>query len=154
VILAQAGYTGGFALYVQDGLLRYVHNYVGKYLYEVVADEQLPTGSVTARFEFEVTVPPKPREGRGAGGLGQLYLDGKLVANTEIPITTPILFGLEGLSCGYDAGAAVVSTYKPPFTFTGTIHKVTVDISGDLIVDDDQLAAHHEAHAAALLARV
>ena len=30
VILAQAGYTGGFSLYVQDGLLHYVHNYVGQ----------------------------------------------------------------------------------------------------------------------------
>ena len=36
------------------------------------------------------------REGRAAGGLGQLYFDGKLVANTEIPVTTPILFGIRG----------------------------------------------------------
>ena len=55
-----------------------------------------------------------------------------IVANTEIPVTTPILFGLEGLSCGYDAGAAVVPTYTSPFTFTGTIRKVTVDISTSL----------------------
>ncbi len=140
VLLAQAGYTGGFSLYVQDGRLRYVHNYVGKHLYEVVSEEPLPTGPVTVRFEFEVTTPPSILEGRGAGGLGQLYFDGRLVANTEIPITTPILFGLEGLSCGYDAGAAVVPTYKPPFTFTGTIHKVIVDVSPELIIDDDQLA--------------
>ena len=97
VILAQAGYTGGFALYVQDGRLRYVHNYVGKKLYEVVSGEPLPSGPITVRFEFEVTSPPKIREGIGAGGLGQLYFDGRLVANNEIPITTPVLFGLEGL---------------------------------------------------------
>ena len=114
----------------------------------------MPSGPITVRFEFEVTTPPKIREGRGAGGLGQLYFDGRLVANTEIPITTPILFGLEGLSCGYDAGAAVVPTYKPPFTFTGTIHKVTVDLAPELIVDDDHRNAYYEAHAAALLARV
>ena len=154
VLLAQAGYTGGFSLYVQDGTLHYVHNYVGMRLHEVVADEPLPAGPVTVRFEFEVTTPPKPREVLGAGGLGQLYFDGKLVANTEIPITTPILFGLEGLSCGYDAGAAVVPTYTSPFTFTGTIKKVTVDVSGELFVDDDHRNAHYEAHAAALLAQV
>ena len=85
VILAQAGYTGGFTLYVQDGLLRYVHNYIGKNLYEVVSEEPLPSGSVSVRFEFEVTTPQRSVEGLGAGGLGQLYLDGKLVANTEIP---------------------------------------------------------------------
>jgi arylsulfatase A-like enzyme len=155
VIVSQAGYTGGYAFYVQDGRLRYVHNYVGKHLYEVVSDEPLPTGPVTVRYEFEVTTPPKIREGRGAGGLGQLYFDGRLVADAEIPITTPVHFGLEGLSCGYDAGAAVVPTYKPPFTFTGTIRKVTVNINPNLIEDDpEELAAHHEAQAAALMARV
>jgi arylsulfatase A-like enzyme len=150
VILAQAGVTGGYALYVQDGRLHYVHNYVAKELYEVVSEEELPTGEITVRFEFEVTTPPKIREGTGAGGLGQLYFDGRLVANTEIPVTTPVLYGLEGLSCGYDAGAPVTPTYKPPFEFTGTIHRVTVDVSGDLIVDEDV----HEAHAASIMARV
>jgi arylsulfatase A-like enzyme len=154
VILAQAGVTGGYSLYVKDGRLRYVHNYVARELYEVVSEEELPTGEITVRFEFEVTTPPKIREGLGAGGLGQLYFDGKLVANTEIPVTTPIMFGFEGLSCGYDAGAAVTPAYKPPFEFTGTIHRVTVDVSGDLIEDDDHLEAHHEAHAAAIMATV
>ena len=42
----------------------------------------------------------------------------------------------------------VVPTYRPPFTFTGTIHEVTVDISGqDLTVDEDNHNAYHEAHA-------
>jgi arylsulfatase A-like enzyme len=150
VLLAQAGYTGGFSFYVQDGRLRYVHNYVAKEIYEVVSEEELPSGPVTARFEFEVTTPAKIREGIGAGGLGQLYFDGRLVANTEIPVTTPVLFGLEGLSCGYDAGAAVTPAYKSPFEFTGAIHRVTLDVSGKLIHDEE---AHHEAHAAAVMAR-
>ena len=48
------------------------------------------------------------------------------------------MFELEGLSCGYDFGAPVLeSVYKPPFTFTGTIHSVTVDVAGDLIKDDE-----------------
>ncbi len=97
---------------------------------------------------------PQIREGRAAGGLGQLYFDGKLVANTEIPVTTRSSSAFEGLTCGYDGGAAVAPTYTSPFTFTGTIHKVTVDISGDLFVDDDHRAAHYEAEGALLLARV
>jgi putative membrane protein len=28
--------------------------------------------------------------------------------------------------------------YKPPFTFTGKIHGITVDVSGDLIKDDER----------------
>ena len=27
--------------------------------------------------------------------------------------------------------------YAAPFEFTGTIHRVTIDVSGDLIVDTD-----------------
>jgi hypothetical protein len=59
------------------------------------------------------------------------------VANTEYPHTTPLLFELEGLSCGYDFGAPAAEGYEPPFTFTGTLHSVTFDLSGELIVDDD-----------------
>jgi hypothetical protein len=46
-------------------------------------------------------------------------------------------FELEGLSCGYDLGAPAADGYEPPFTFTGTIHRFTYDLSGELIQDDD-----------------
>ena len=41
---------------------------------------------------------------------------------------------------------AGLGQYKPPFTFTGTIHGVTVDVSGELIKD-------HEAEAKMAMAR-
>ena len=50
--------------------------------------------------------------------------------------------------------AGLVRSDDLAVTFTGTVHRVTVDVSGDLIADDDQLEAHHEAHAAAIMARV
>jgi arylsulfatase len=34
----------------------------------------------------------------------------------------------EGLDIGTDLGSAVDSTYKMPFTFTGKIEKVTVEL--------------------------
>ena len=43
-----------------------------------------------------------------------------------------------GVVCGADGGQTVWNKYQPPFKFTGTIHSVTVDLSGDLIVDDEQ----------------
>jgi arylsulfatase len=68
----------------------------------------------------------------------QLYIDGTIVGNVDVPHTTPATFELEGLSCGYDFGAPVLeNVYKPPFTFTGTIHSVTVDVSGELIEDEE-----------------
>ena len=99
--------------------------------------EAVPEGKATLRYEFEVTIPPQIREGKGAGGNAQLYINDKLVGDSEFPMTTPIIFGLEGMSCGYDFGDGVTEEYKAPFRFTGKISRVTVDVSGDLIQDDE-----------------
>ena len=34
----------------------------------------------------------------------------------------------EGLDLGEDVGSTVDFTYKPPFLFTGTVEKVTIDL--------------------------
>jgi arylsulfatase len=48
----------------------------------------------------------------------------------------PLCLGLGGgIACGADTGAAASPDYNPPFTFTGTLHSVTVDVSGELIKD-------------------
>ena len=50
----------------------------------------------------------------------------------------PLSIGLAGgIVCGADTGSPVWDKYKPPFTFTGTIHGVTVDVSGELIKDTE-----------------
>jgi arylsulfatase len=84
-----------------------------------------------------VTGKPDIANGKGAPGRAQLYIDGKLVGQTEVPVTTPLAFGLTGLSCGAAHGAPVVPEYKPPFEFTGKIYSVTVDVSGQLIEDKE-----------------
>jgi len=137
VLLAQGGIAGGFVLYVKDNRLHYIHNYLGLKELKVSSTVDVPEGSVKLRYEFEPTGEPDTRSGRGAPGRGQLYIDGRLVGNTEFPTTVPITFGIEGLSCGYDFGEAVSHEYRAPFTFTGKIHKVTVDVSGELIKDDE-----------------
>ena len=137
ILLAAGGVAGGYALYVKDNKLHYVHNYLGIHQFTVSSVEDVPEGSVTLRYEFEVTIPPQIKEGKGAGGRAQLYIDGKLVGDAEFPMTTPIVFGLEGMSCGYHFGDGVTEEYKAPFRFTGKISRVTVDVSGDLIQDDE-----------------
>ena len=49
----------------------------------------------------------------------------------------PLIFGIEGLSCGSDFGEAVSHDYHAPLRFTGTIHSVTMDVSGKLIKDEE-----------------
>jgi arylsulfatase len=99
--------------------------------------EDVPAGKATLRYEFEVTIPLQIKEGKGAGGNAQLYINDKLVGNAEFPRTTPIVFGMEGMSCGYDFGDCVTEEYETPFRFTGRIKQVTVNVSGDLIQDDE-----------------
>jgi hypothetical protein len=54
---------------------------------------------------------------------------------------------LEGLSCGYDSGApAVGDAYESPFSFTGSIHEVVVDVEGELIEDEEATLRRLMAH--------
>jgi arylsulfatase len=129
---------GGFAFYLQNGKLQYVYNYVGSRFFHIESTAVVPEGRHQLRFEFEVTGKPDVRSGKGAPGLGQIYIDGTLVGQGEIPLTMPLSLGLGGgFLCGTDGGSPVWDKYQPPFKFTGMLHHVTVDVSGDLIKDDE-----------------
>jgi arylsulfatase A-like enzyme len=138
VLVAQGGDAGGYTFYVKDGQLCFLYNYVGLDHFEVKGGNGgLSEGRHSLRFEFEPTGEPDIANGKGVPGRGQLYIDGTLVGATEFPHTTPLLFELEGLSCGYDFGAPASEVYHAPFPFTGTIRQVAVDLAGELIADDE-----------------
>jgi arylsulfatase A-like enzyme len=137
VLLCQGCGTGGYSLFVKDGALQYVHNYVARELFRVKSDAPVEPGSHELRFEFEPTGQPDMSKGRGTPGRFQLYIDGNLVANAEIPYTTLIGFNPGAMTCGSNPGSAVTPDYETPFAFTGTIENVIVDVSGELIKDDD-----------------
>ena len=138
VLLCQGANNGGFVFYVKDQRLHYAHNYLSRAIYQrVLPPDPLPEGSHRLRFEFEPTGEPDFPNGRGAPGRAQLYVDDQLVAQTDIPVTVPIAFNPGGLSCGSNPGAPIVTDYQSPFRFTGTLHRVTVDVSGELIIDSE-----------------
>ncbi len=137
VLLCQGTAAGGYSLFVQDGNLHYVHNYVGRSLHKVSTSKPLPAGSHELRFEFEPTGEPDMAQGKGAPGRLQLYVDGALVAEAEAPVTTPFMLNPGALTCGANPGSPVTPDYPSPYRFTGTIHTVTVDVSGELIVDTE-----------------
>ena len=137
VLLCQGSNAGGWSFYVKDGRLRYAHNYVARATYEVRAPDPLPAGRHQLRFEFEPTGKPDFTQGKGSPGRAQLYVDGQLIAQDEFPVTTPVAFNPGGLTCGANPGSPVTTDYQAPFPFTGTLHTVTVDLSGDLITDTD-----------------
>lgn len=138
VLVSMGGIDGGFSLYVQDNRLQYVQNYVARDYLHVAASEAVSPGRHALRFEFEVTGPPDIARGKGAPGRAQLYIDEKLVGQADFAVTTPLSFGVtSGLKVGADVGAPVTPAYRPPFEFTGTIHSVTFDLSGELIRDEE-----------------
>jgi arylsulfatase len=136
VLLCAGDVQGGYTFFVKGGKLHYVYNYVGSHFYRVESETALPEGHHELRFEFELTGRPDIQHGKGAPGRGKLYVDGKLAGQADIPLTMPLCLGLGGgIACGADTGAAASPDYNPPFTFTGTLHSVTVDVSGELIKD-------------------
>ena len=143
VLLSQGTAAGGYSFYVKDGKLRYVHNYVGRQLLEVESEEALPAGKHELRFEFEPTGEPDLSQGKGAPGRLQLYVDGTLVGNAEAAVDDAVHVQPRPLTCGANPGSPVTPDYEGPFTFTGTLHSVTLDVSGELIHDPEaELRVH------------
>jgi arylsulfatase len=137
VLLCQGSRVGGWSFYIKDGKLHYAHNYVARAIYTVASADPVPAGRHELRFEFEPTDKPDIPNGKGTPGRAQLYIDRHLVGETDLPVTTPLVYNPGGLSCGANHGSAVTPDYQAPFRFTGTLYSVTVDVSGDLIVDSD-----------------
>jgi arylsulfatase A-like enzyme len=137
VLLCQGSAVGGWSFYMLDNRLHYVHNYVRRATYRVSSPDSVPSGRHQLRFEFEPTGPPDIPNGKGAPGRAQLYIDGTLAAETDMPVTTPIVFNPGGLTCGANPGSPVSADYKAPFRFTGKLHTVTIDLSGELIKDSE-----------------
>jgi arylsulfatase len=143
VLLSQGTAAGGYSFFVKDGKLRYVHNYVGRQLLGVQSEVAVPAGKHELRFEFEPTGKPDMPNGKGAPGRLQLYIDGSMVGNAEAAVTTPFMFNPGALTCGANPGSPVTPDYEGPFAFTGTLHRVTLDVSGELIHDPEaELRVH------------
>ncbi len=124
VLLAMGTRLGGWSLHLVDGRMRYVHSWLGKERYAVESAAIVGHGRHELRFEFA---------SRGDfSGTGRLLVDDTVVGEGDIPTTTPVRYSITGagLTCGWEQGPAIGDGYTAPFRFTGTIHDVTVEISG------------------------
>jgi arylsulfatase A-like enzyme len=123
VIIAQAGYFGGWALYMKGGRVVHDYNFFGLTHTKVASTSVLTPGAHTIVYEF---VPDEAKP--GTGGKSILTIDGKVVAEGHIPKTQPFVFSAdEGVDVGVDNETMVSDDYKPGATdFRGQIVKVTV----------------------------
>ena len=134
IILCQGSRSAGWALFLKDGCLHYIQNYVGLERFKVGSDKAVSPGKHNLRFEFEPTGKPDFKSGKGSPGHARLFMDGELIAQTHFPYTTPNMFGVLGLSCGYAAYDSVdPKVYRVPFTFTGEIERVVLDLSTEQV---------------------
>jgi hypothetical protein len=134
VLLAQGARFGGHALYVKDGTLKYVYNFVGLEEQILVSSEPLPLGHVVVSVTFDKEGDAMPTEGTAT-----LHIREEPVGQRRIR-TQPGKFSLagEGLNVGRDGGEPVTDDFPgaSPWTFTGgTIVKAVIDVSGDPFVD-------------------
>ena len=132
MLLVQGGRFGGFSLWLRAGVPCWSYNFAGidtvtinggtpltpgHHLVGVEAD----SGSAVIRDDVRVT------RRRRAG------CEHRVAAHVADAVR--VLAG-EGLCCGYDDGTPVAD-YAAPNPFTGTLHSVTVDVSGVAYVDVD-----------------
>jgi hypothetical protein len=102
----------------------YTYNWLGLQRYTIAADQALPAGKATIRFEFAYD-----GGGMGKGGMGTLFVNDKNVATGHIEQTQCCAFSAdEGADVGADEGTPVTEAYKVPNEFTGKIDKVTIEL--------------------------
>jgi len=102
----------------------------------VQSESAIPEGDHVFSFEFTPTGKPDMSKGKGVPANIKLFVDGGPAGSGDLPVTIPLQLGLSAGACvGADAGSPVMTDYKPPFAFSGTVKKVLVDVSGELIED-------------------
>ncbi|MGQ0578267.1 MAG: arylsulfatase [Betaproteobacteria bacterium] len=125
VILAQAGYFGGWVLYMKDGNVHHEYNWFAIERTNIASATALAPGKHTISYEF-IPDAAKP----GTGGKSILSIDGEKAAEGYIPKTQPFMFSAdEGADVGVDGETNVSTDYQQGNNaFTGKINKVTVSV--------------------------
>jgi arylsulfatase len=118
VIFAHGSRFGGHALFIKDGKLHYVYNFLGiRPEQHFVSSERLKPGKHTVGVEF---VRDKTGPHGESLGTAKLYVGDNVVAQGPMK-TQAGKFTLsgDGLCVGYDSADAVSQQYKSPGRFAG-----------------------------------
>ena len=141
MLIAHGDATSGYSLVVRDGRLVHDLNIGGNHQL-VESTVTVPTGPCTLGFRMR-------RETGASGipsGVGTLLMDGEPVGEFETDRIFWLMISWSGLDVGFDRGTTVADydrsgRFMGPFSFTGKLVKVTVDL------DDDQELDHEAAGA-------
>lgn len=124
VLYCVGGLCGGFAVFMDNGILKAEYNTLGIYRYQAVASGSIPAGplNVEVHLIYEEQTPQAPAALR-------LFVGGNQVAETLVEKSVPLGFtASESFDVGMDLGSPVSLDYydRAPFAFNGSIDRVYI----------------------------
>jgi arylsulfatase A-like enzyme len=122
VLYALGAFSGGLALWVEDGKLNFEYNLFEIERTSIASSTPLPTGKVSIEVETKIAQP------RGAADV-VLSVNGKQVASGTVPRTAVLAFTAnDAFDVGMDSYSPVSLAYfdRAPFKFNGKIGKVNI----------------------------
>ena len=131
VLIAHGDATGGYSLYMDNGHLVHDLNIGGTHQLLTSPEPVLP-----GRRELAFVMQRQPQDDNSVIGRASLRVDDVEVAELSTNSIFTLMISWSGLDIGFDRGTTV-GNYASPFTFSGKLHKVTVDLSDDQELDHD-----------------
>jgi arylsulfatase len=145
MILTSGGRFAGYGFYLLKGKPVFLWNLVDLKRVKWEGPEVLGPGRHTLEFDFKYdglgvgTLAFNNMSGVGRGGTGTLKVDGKEVQTIALPHTLPMILQWdESFDIGADTLTGVNDAdYQPPFTFTGKLHKLTIQVDRPQLSEED-----------------
>ena len=136
MMLTSGGRFAGYGFYLLKGKPVFLWNLVDLERLKWEGPDALTPGRHTVEFDFKYdglgagTLAFNNFSGVGRPGIGTLKVDGKVVDTKPMPKTLPMILQWdESFDVGSDTLTGVNDAdYKPPFTFTGKLNKLTIKI--------------------------
>ena len=140
VLIAHGDATSGYSLFVRDGRLVHDLNVGGEHT-TVESNQTIPAGKATLGFRMRRSDVGDPTP----AGIGTLLINGEAVGQFETDRIFWLMISWSGLDIGLDRGTTVSDydlsgRFMGPFTFTGRLVKVTVDLDDDQDLDHESIA--------------
>ncbi|HJZ98739.1 MAG TPA: sulfatase-like hydrolase/transferase, partial [Candidatus Solibacter sp.] len=145
MINTNGGRFGGYGFYVLKGKPTFTWNLLDIKRVKWQSPEPLTPGKHTIEFDYKydglgfATLALNNLSGVGLGGTGTLKVDGKVVATHKMEKSIPFVFILdESFDIGSDTGSPIDDQdYQTPFTFTGTIERLTIAVDTPKLTPED-----------------
>ena len=145
MILTSGGRFAGYGFYLLKGKPVFLWNLIDLKRVKWEGPEALAPGKHIVEFDFKYdglgvgTLAFNNLSGLGRPGTGTLKVDGKAAQTITMPRTLPMILQWdESFDIGSDTLTGVNDEdYKPPFTFTGKLNKLTIKVDRPKLTPED-----------------